>query len=244
MHYYDPHAPYAPPGAVPHPVSPRIRTSARWRRWTSSSAASSRRFEQQRARGPSAILIVGDHGEGLGDHGESQHGNLLYQATMHVPLLLVGPGVAAGRERRAGQHPAGLPHDPGLGRARSDGQPPRIRQDEIVLGEAMKPFLEYGWQPQVMAVAGTRKAILAGRLEAYDVVADPLRGARPRRRARTLPRPLRVALEDYPVPSPMPRAPPDNLGRRGRGASSRASATSVRRRRRPWCARTRRARRT
>ena len=42
--------------------------------------------------GPAAIVIVGDHGEGLGEHGESQHGNLLYQATMHVPLLLVGPG--------------------------------------------------------------------------------------------------------------------------------------------------------
>ena len=37
-----------------------------------------------------------DHGEGLGDHGESQHGNLLYQSTMHVPLVLAGPGVAAG----------------------------------------------------------------------------------------------------------------------------------------------------
>ena len=42
-------------------------------------------------------MVVGDHGEGLGDHGESQHGNLLYQSTMHVPLLLVGPG----RRRRA-----------------------------------------------------------------------------------------------------------------------------------------------
>ena len=33
----------------------------------------------------------------------------------------------------------------------------------------MKPFLEYGWQPQVMAVEGSRKAILAGKLEVYDV---------------------------------------------------------------------------
>ena len=51
----------------------------------------------ERSKGPAAIVIVGDHGEGLGEHGESQHGNLLYQATMHVPLLLVGPGVAARR---------------------------------------------------------------------------------------------------------------------------------------------------
>ena len=44
---------------------------------------------------------------------------------------------------------------------------------EIVLGEAMKPFLEYGWQPQVMAVAGPLKAILAGTIEVYDLAADP-----------------------------------------------------------------------
>ena len=37
----------------------------------------------------------------------------------------------------------------------------------------MKPFLDYGWQPQVMALAGRRKTILAGRLETYDVAADP-----------------------------------------------------------------------
>ena len=42
------------------------------------------------------MVIVGDHGEGLGEHGEQQHGNLMYQATMHVPLLLVGPGVKPG----------------------------------------------------------------------------------------------------------------------------------------------------
>ena len=41
------------------------------------------------------------------------------------------------------------------------------------LGEAMKPFLEYGWQPQVMAVAGSQKAILSRTTEVYDLAADP-----------------------------------------------------------------------
>ena len=40
--------------------------------------------------------MVADHGEGLGDHGEPQHGTLLYQSTMHVPLVIAGPGVSAG----------------------------------------------------------------------------------------------------------------------------------------------------
>ena len=46
--------------------------------------------------GTAAIVVAGDHGEGLGDHGEPQHGNLLYQSTMHVPLVVAGPGVAPG----------------------------------------------------------------------------------------------------------------------------------------------------
>ena len=82
-------------GAVPQPLRASVRISARWRRWTSSSAGSSEAFD----RLPTvrrAIIVVADHGEGLGDHGEPQHGNLLYQSTMHVPLVMVGPGVAPG----------------------------------------------------------------------------------------------------------------------------------------------------
>ena len=47
-----------------------------------------------------AIIVAADHGEGLGDHGELQHGNLLYQSTMHVPLVVVGPGRDSRHERR------------------------------------------------------------------------------------------------------------------------------------------------
>ena len=64
----------------------------------------------------------------------------------------------------------------------------------------MKPFLAYGWQPQVMAIEGQTKAILAGRLEAYDVVADP-EEARDLGETASLPRPLRTALREYPAPS-------------------------------------------
>lgn len=40
------------------------------------------------------VIAVADHGEGLGEHGESLHGMLLYDATTHIPLLLRAPGVA------------------------------------------------------------------------------------------------------------------------------------------------------
>src|SRR5258706_3925499 len=154
----------------------------------------------QKLHGPVASVIVGDHGEGPGEHGEQQHGNLLYQATTHVPVLVAGPGVAAGTDDppvspRRVFHP--ILDFAGLGATNSL----RGRESEVVLGEAMKPFLDYGWQPQVMAVEGHRKAILAGRLEVYDVAADP--GETHDLAAQgDVSRPVRAALQDYPTPSP------------------------------------------
>ena len=76
-------------------------------------------------------------------------------------------------------------------RQRSRSMPVQPRRGtarpEVVLGEAMKPFLEYGWQPQVMSVDAPLKAILAGKVEIYDISADPARGARPGSAARTVP---------------------------------------------------------
>jgi tetratricopeptide (TPR) repeat protein len=207
VHYFDPHHPYAPP----EPFRSRYASTP----YLGEVAAMDEQlgrlvgaFEQW-AGGPAAIVVVSDHGEGLGDHGESQHGNLLYQATMHVPLVLVGPGVDPGTtdapvSTRRVYHT--ILDWAGLGAADSLRGP----SQEVVLGEAMKPFLAYGWQPQVMAVEGRRKAILAGRMEVYDVVADPAE-TRDLGAGAAVSRPVRTALRDYPVPSLEPRAA-DTLG--------------------------------
>jgi tetratricopeptide (TPR) repeat protein len=162
---------------------------------------------ERRTAGPVALVVAADHGEGLGDHGESQHGNLLYQSTMRVPLLLAGPGVAPGTSddpvsTRRVFHTildwAGLDDTSSL----------RGAATEIVLGEAMRPFLAYGWQPQVMAIEGRHKAILAGRLEAYDLRADPAESHDVAGTA-ALSRALRSALREYPPPSlDAPQGPP------------------------------------
>ena len=212
VHYYDPHSPYTPP----EPFLSRYREKP----YLGEIAAMDQQlgrlveaFEQQsKSKGPAAIVIVGDHGEGLGDHGESQHGNLLYQATMHVPLLLVGPGIRAGVSEtpvstRRVFHTildwAGVEKTNSL----------RGSEQEIVLAEAMKPFVSFGWQPQVMAVLGRQKAIFAGRLESYDVVADPGE-AHDLGAQADVPRPLLTALRGYPVPSmkAQPSASVDSLG--------------------------------
>ncbi len=153
---------------------------------------------ERRIDGPLAIIVAGDHGESLGEHGEAQHGKLLYQGAMRVPLLVAGPGVTAG----ISDAPVSIRRIfhtildfAGLEKASS------LRQAsaEVVLGEAMEPFLQYGWQPQVMAVDGSRKAIHAGTTEIYDVVADPAE-TRDLAAAGELSRASRQAIREYPVP--------------------------------------------
>ena len=208
VHYFDPHAPYTPP----EPFRSRYAKQPYLGEVAAMDEQLGRlvRAFERRIEGPVAIVIVGDHGEGLGDHGEPQHGNLVYQSTMHVPLLLVGPGLTPGvsdtpvSTRRVFHT---ILEWAGLGGTDSL----RAEGEELVLGEAMKPFLSYGWQPQVMVVEGRTKAILAGRLEVYDLRADPAEkndlapGAE-------LSRPLRNALRDYPLPSLEPAPAPDRLG--------------------------------
>jgi choline-sulfatase len=189
VHYYDPHYPYEPPEPF------RVRYAKEPYRGEVAF------MDEQlgrliRAFGDGAIIVVADHGEGLGDHGEQQHGNLLYQETMLVPFVIVGPGFIPGVDdtpisTRRIYHTildwAGLSSP--------------LPRDEGVVGEAMKPFLDYGWRPQVMAVEGRQKAIFAGSLEVYDVIADP--GEKRDLAAQAnVSRNIRATLRDYPIPSP------------------------------------------
>lgn len=198
VHYFDPHHPYVPS------YRGEVETM---------DAQLGRLIEAfDRVAGPRAIVVAGDHGEGLGEHGEAQHGYLLYQGVMHVPLLVHGPGVAAGVESApvSGRRIFHTILDfAGLGTRSSL----RAASTEVVLGEGMIPFLQFGWQPQIMAVAGRQKAIQAGPTEVYDVVADP---AETRDLgASVLARDARKALLEYPIPSPdTPPPPADDEARR------------------------------
>jgi arylsulfatase A-like enzyme len=202
VHYYDPHYPYEPP----EPFRSRHRKEPYIGEVAFMDQEMGRLIEafEKSVAGPRAILAVADHGEGLGDHGEQQHGNLLYQETMLVPFVIAGEGIRAGVD----DNPVStrrIYHTildwAGLDAANSLRKP----QSEVVIGEAMKPFLDYGWKPQVMAIEGTQKAILAGRLEVYDIAADP-REKKDLGPEAEITRGIRAALRDYPVPSPQSAA--------------------------------------
>jgi choline-sulfatase len=210
VHYFDPHTPYAPGETFlgRHRDRPYF---GEIEQMDVELGRLVKGFEEASTRngGTAAVIVAGDHGEGLGEHGESQHGNLLYQSTMHVPLVMVGPGVKAGvtdtpvSTRRIFHTVLDW-----AGVASADSL--RAPTSEVVLGEAMKPFLSYGWQPQVMAVEGRTKAILAGKVEAYDLASDPGE-QRNLGSGTSLPGGTRTALDEYPVPSIETARSPDSL---------------------------------
>ena len=208
VHYWDPHYPYTPP----EPYRTRYAKQPYYGEIASMDEQLGRLVAafQQNAKGPIAMILVGDHGEGLGDHGEAQHGDLMYQATMHVPLLIIAPNVKPGTTdvpvstRRIFNtllDLAGIDATNSL-RSKPEDRGPRT-EDRVVAGEAMKPFLDYGWQPQIMAVDGNQKTILAGRTEVYDVVADP-QETHDLSASANLSREVRTTLREYPLPSATP----------------------------------------
>lgn len=182
VHYYDPHSPYTPPGdwnrATPE------------RRYAGEVAYMDREIGRLLAALPAPagtlIAAVGDHGEMLGEHGERDHGVLLYRSSLEVPLILAGPDVPAGRVvpnavgtralpatllalLRAGKSdgPFGAPL-PGLAaseHARSSNDP--------VYSETWLPATAYGWSPLRAASDNRLRYVLAPRPELYDFVADP-----------------------------------------------------------------------
>ena len=195
VHYYDAHEPYQPP----EPFATRWSEAPYFGEVAYLDSQLGRLFAELETE-PSILIVAGDHGEGLGDHGEMRHGNLLYQGVMRVPLLIAGPGLEARTvttpvsTRRIFETVLNLSGDPDSS-SLLDGAP------EVVVAEAMKPYLQYGWQPQVMAVSGRTKAIRSGTaIEVYDVVSDPDE-AEDLASGRRLEPALLEALRTYPLPS-------------------------------------------
>jgi choline-sulfatase len=94
VHFYDPHDPYDPPEPYRTEYAGRLYDGE-----IAYADSALGRFldflSQQRIYQDAAIVVVGDHGEGLGEHGEQTHGIFLYDSTTHVPLI-VKPSLAAG----------------------------------------------------------------------------------------------------------------------------------------------------
>jgi arylsulfatase A-like enzyme/Flp pilus assembly protein TadD len=90
LHLYEPHAPYEPP----EPFKSRY-PSAYDGEIAAADAIVGELVRSLKASGlydRAIIIFTSDHGEGLWDHGEDQHGILLYREALWVPLLVKLPG--------------------------------------------------------------------------------------------------------------------------------------------------------
>ena len=90
VHLYDPHDPYEPPPPFSRIYKDRLYDGEI--AYADSALGSFVRYLKSRGwYENSVVIVVGDHGEGLGEHKEETHGIFLYDSTIHVPLILKLP---------------------------------------------------------------------------------------------------------------------------------------------------------
>jgi len=96
VHYYDPHFPYDPP----EPYRSQYAGDLYAGEVAYTDEQAGRLFEYLRSAGlleKTLLVVLADHGESLGEHGEFTHGVFLYDSTMHVPMIIAGPEVPRGQ---------------------------------------------------------------------------------------------------------------------------------------------------
>jgi arylsulfatase A-like enzyme/Flp pilus assembly protein TadD len=94
MHLYDPHFPYHPPEPYSREYASRPYDGEI--AFADEQVGRLLRFLKEKGIYQNTIIVLcGDHGESLGEHGEKTHGFFIYNATMHVPLLIRLPGNVA-----------------------------------------------------------------------------------------------------------------------------------------------------
>jgi len=179
FHVYEPHAPYDPPEPFKtrYPLAYDGEIAA-------ADAAVGTLLDAMRRAGiydRALVIVLSDHGEGLGEHGEDEHGILLYRWALHVPLFLKLPGSA-----RAGTT-VGLPVAlvdvlPTLGALLDLPLPKGLRGrsllDETVAArriyaETCYPRIHLGWSDLRALVDERWQYVEGARRELYDVAADP-----------------------------------------------------------------------
>ena len=172
VHLYDAHAPYAPPAPLPPTYDGEVRYVD----------AQVGRLLAAIDRANTIVVVIGDHGESLGEHGELTHGLLLYEPTLHVPWIVAAPEVKA----RSVAEPvssvdlaptvaalAGVAFHTSDGRDLSktllDGDEPPAAD---LYAETEYPAI-FGWSDLAAMRRGSMKLIASPKPELYDVARDP-----------------------------------------------------------------------
>ncbi len=92
IHYFDPHSPYFPP--FPYNLNYRNRLYDGEIAYVDTCLGELfNRMNEMELTDKTLIILVADHGEGLGDHNELTHAVFIYDSTIHVPLIINYPGL-------------------------------------------------------------------------------------------------------------------------------------------------------
>lgn len=182
LHLYEPHTPYQPPArfAKYDPYDGEIAYA---------DEIVGRLLDSLRRRtlyDDATIVLLSDHGEGLGDHGEREHGVFIYDATIRMPLVIKLPG-ARGAGRRAPSPAQQIDVAPTLidiaGAARPAGLLGRslrplletggALEEQGIYSESLYPRYHFGWSELTALTDARYRFIKAPRAELYDLQSDP-----------------------------------------------------------------------
>jgi arylsulfatase A-like enzyme/Tfp pilus assembly protein PilF len=187
VHLYDPHTPYE----APEPYRsrfPRTMHGAYDAEIAFTDSQVGRLLDALELDGRLAetlVIVLGDHGEMLGEHGEQTHGFFIYEAATHIPLIVSGPGLPArvipDQVRMVDVMPTALAL---LGVAspkpvQGVSLLPLVgggRLDLVAHSESWYPRYHYGWSELRAVQDGRFKFIRAPRPELYDLQDDPREG--------------------------------------------------------------------
>lgn len=182
VHLWDPHEPYEPPEPY--------RTRFAGRPYDGEVAYVDEalgtlfgRLERTGLDRSTLVVLTGDHGESLGEHGEATHGFLAYNATLWIPLIIAHPGMP---HRVAGAPVAHADIFPTVCALLGVGNPGRLQGVSLVGAmkgepaearpiyfESLTPFYSMGWAPIVGYIDGEEKFIDSPVPEVYDLGEDP-----------------------------------------------------------------------
>src|SRR5438874_5937218 len=181
LHLYEPHKPYAPPERFAEyaPYDGEIAYADEIVGRLIKYLKSHQLYDR------STIVLLSDHGEGLGDHGEQEHGLFVYDEAIHVPLIIKQES-NAGAGRRVSdlvQHVDLVPTILDLVKApvpdtlRGRSLKPLLEgtghlRDRPVYSEALNAHHLFGWSGLTSVIDGRYQYIKAPREELYDLARD------------------------------------------------------------------------
>lgn len=214
FHLYEPHAPYRPaPDLAARFADPYDGEIATADRTVGELLAELDRLDLYDS---AMIALLSDHGEGLGDHGEEEHGFLLYREAIQVPLIVKLPGGQRAGER-VGRAVGLIDLLPTL-LAAADADPDPTLPGHDLLGPAPSPsrpvyaetwstYIHFGWSELLSAIDGRFHYIDSPRPELYDLDADPAETEN----LLELERRAGAALREYLAGFPRELTPPESI---------------------------------